>query len=171
MDTRCAMEEKENIVRGFTLVELLAVIVVLAIVMLLAVQAVLPQVTIARKNAFAIEANAVIEAAQSYVVTEALTSNLIISEKGLCVSTDILADGYWKGDVSKYNGFVTIIPKEGTQNYLYTVYLTNQKYMANGLGVSGNNQVSIIGTDIKEGNATNLDKIETVCQPDQIIKK
>ena len=173
MDTRYDIEEKENMVRGFTLVELLAVIVVLAIVMLLAVQAVLPQMTIARKNAFAIEANAVIEAAQSYVVTEALTSNLIISESGLCVSTDVLADGYWKGDVSKYNGFVMIIPKESTQtNYLYKVYLTNQKYMANGLGIdSGNNQVSIIGNDIKEGNASSLKTIDAECAGKEIKKK
>ena len=44
------MNENNNNLRGFTLVELLAVIVVLAIVMLIALQAVLPAMERARRS-------------------------------------------------------------------------------------------------------------------------
>lgn len=54
-----ALKEK----KGFTLIELLAVIVVLAIVMVLATTTVLPYMTKATNNAFAIEANAAVDAA------------------------------------------------------------------------------------------------------------
>ena len=150
--------------RGFTLVELLAVIVVLAIVMLLAVQAVLPQMTIARKNSFAIEANGAIEAATSYVVTKALTENLIVpsDSKGLCVKVETLADGFYKADTSRYWGYVIITQKESgsNTNYLYKVYLQNGQYMANGLGLdeSGTSNVNIVGDDIQEYNSSSLPK-------------
>lgn len=152
-----------NDVRGFTLVELLAVIVVLAIVMLLAVQAVLPQMTIARKNSFAIEANGAIDAATSYVVTKALTANLIVpsGSKGLCVKIETLADGFYKADTSRYWGYVIITQKSGENtNYLYKVYLQNGQYMANGLGLdaSGTSNVNIDGDDIKEFDASALPK-------------
>lgn len=142
---------------GFTLVELLAVIVVLAIVMLLAVQAILPQMTLARKNSLAIEANSAIEAAQSYVVTKALTENLVVrKDKGLCVSIAILADGFYKVDTTKYSGYVKITQKEGTTNtnYLYQVYLQNGQYMANGLGIDKDTQVNITGDQIVEYDET-----------------
>lgn len=138
---------------GFTLVELLAVIVVLAIIMLLAVQAILPQMTLARRNALAIEANSAIEAAQSYVVTKTLTENLVVrKDKGLCVSIATLADGFYKVDTSKYSGYVKITQKKDTTNanYLYQVYLENGQYMANGLGVETDAQVNITGDQIVE---------------------
>lgn len=53
--------------KGFTLIELLAVIVVLAIVMVLATTTVLPFIAKSRRNAFAIEANAAIDAASAAV--------------------------------------------------------------------------------------------------------
>ena len=54
---------------GFTLVELLAVIVVLAILALLAIATTMPMMNRAKKNAFAVEASAYIKAAkQAYTV-------------------------------------------------------------------------------------------------------
>ena len=58
---------------GFTLIELLAVIVVLAIVMLIAATAVLPRMAEARRQVFAIEANNIIETAQTYFMNNSLT--------------------------------------------------------------------------------------------------
>ena len=56
--------------KGFTLVELLAVIVILAVVILIAVTAVLPRLEKARKNSFKDEAMILVKAAQeAYVVT------------------------------------------------------------------------------------------------------
>ncbi|MEG1892380.1 MAG: type II secretion system protein, partial [Bacilli bacterium] len=64
-----------NNVRGFTLIELLAVIVVLAVIMLIAVNAVIPQMNNARRQAFAIEANGLVDSAQAFVVTASITGS------------------------------------------------------------------------------------------------
>lgn len=152
--------------RGFTLIELLAVIVVLAIVMLLAVQAVLPQMEIARKNSFAIEANGAIEAAQSFFVTKALTNNLTVSSKeGLCIKVETMSPSFYKADISKYKGYVKITKKEGTNDFLYQVYLNNGQYMANGLGldVGGANQKNITGDDIVEYDSETFTGTPTGC--------
>lgn len=60
----------KNNKKGFTLVELLAVIVILAVVILIAVTAVIPRMNKAKKKAFADEALAYIKAAEEYVVAE-----------------------------------------------------------------------------------------------------
>ena len=69
------MNKKINSRRGFTLVELLAVIVVLAIVMLIALQAVLPAMDSARRQTFAIEANGAIDAANTYFMSSMWVSD------------------------------------------------------------------------------------------------
>lgn len=56
---------KDN--RGFTLIELLAVIVILAIVMVLASSSILPFMRNAGRDAFALEANGVIDAASNAI--------------------------------------------------------------------------------------------------------
>ena len=58
--------------KGFTLVELLAVIVILAVIILIAVNAVLPQMNRARKNSFADEAMNYLKAAETAYVEGAL---------------------------------------------------------------------------------------------------
>ena len=58
--------------KGFTLVELLAVIVILAVIILIAVNAVLPQMNRARKNSFADEAMNYLKAAETKYVEGAL---------------------------------------------------------------------------------------------------
>ena len=58
--------------KGFTLVELLAVIVILAVIILIAVNAVLPQMNRARKNSFADEALNYLKAAETKYVEGAM---------------------------------------------------------------------------------------------------
>ena len=60
----------KNNKKGFTLVELLAVIVILAVVILIAVTAVIPRMNKAKRKAFDDEALAYIKAAEEYVVAE-----------------------------------------------------------------------------------------------------
>ena len=137
--------------KGFTLIELLAVIVVLAIIMLLAVQAVLPQMEKARKNAFVVEANAAIEAAQTWKMTEILNGD---SSKN-CVTIKKLIDaGYYDANENKYSGYVQISgggSGDETAKYDYTVYLTNgSNYSVS--GVKGEN-----ATDHKPGKVSAKD--------------
>ncbi len=88
--------------KGFTLIELLAVIVVLAVVMLIAVNAVIPQMDRARKQAFLTEATTIIEAAETYFMYHEMTGN-----PKLCVDVEDLIGEYVdeKGK-GRYDGVV-----------------------------------------------------------------
>ena len=126
------MKNVKKDVRGFTLVELLAVIVVLAIIMLIAVNAVLPRMNSAREQAFAIEANALMEAAQTYVVNESLSTLGALKD---CVTVAELRTGGYTELADNYAGKVELI-KDGS-TYKYKVYLQNGQFMVEGIGVEG----------------------------------
>ena len=109
-----------NSFRGFTLIELLAVIVVLAIIILIAVNAVLPAMERARRSSFAIEANAAIDSASAYFLSEGLSD----PDKGLpstsdrvaCVPIhDLIMEGYSELNDDEYSGRVMV--KKGSGNY------------------------------------------------------
>lgn len=135
-----------NSTRGFTLIELLAVIVVLAVVMLIAVNAVIPRMESARKQAFAIEVNGLIEAAQAYFVTSSITDNKVVST-GSCVTVDeLIEEGYSELEHDKYNGRV-VVTVSGSM-YLYSAWLTNNQYMAVEKGVSAGYNTSVDEDDI-----------------------
>lgn len=139
--------------KGFTLIELLAVIVVLAIIMLLAVQAVLPQMEKARKNAFVVEANAAIEAAQNLVLTKQVAdSDFTISKN--CVSIETLKNyGYYETNgKDQYTGYVEISRDGSSDNkagYTYKVHMTNKQYK-----VDGNEKAKVQYGDVKEAGTT-----------------
>lgn len=131
------MSDNSKNLRGFTLVELLAVIVVLAIVMLIAVQAVLPQMERARRQSFAIEANGAIDAAQTYFMSSSLTGGdgFPATEEGTsCVTIqDLYTGGYTELQYPNYSGKV-VVQKKGNI-YIYYVYLEkDDTWMINGAG-------------------------------------
>lgn len=111
--------------KGFTLIELLAVIIVLAIVTLLAVQAVLPQVEKARKNAFVIEANQAIDAAKQWRTTQELESSGTIPS---CVTiSTLISDGYFEvSNAANYKGSVSFSKSGNVQTY--TILMSNGSY-------------------------------------------
>lgn len=113
---------------GFTLVELLAVIVVLAVIMLLAVNAVIPQMNKARKNAFVTEANAFIDAAGTYYQNAMLTGETGITAAGGCVDVENLIGEYIEKDGGDYKGSVKIEIDNATNKATYTIWLSNEQY-------------------------------------------
>lgn len=120
--------------KGFTLVELLAVIVVLAVIMLLAVNAVIPQMNKARKNAFVTEAQSVIDAASTYYQNAMLTGeNDNITAAGGCVSVEDLKGEYLDKDDDNFTGSVNISIDASTNVATYTVYLSNGQYQISGV--------------------------------------
>lgn len=144
-------------VRGFTLVELLAVIVILAVVMLIAVQAVLPRMESARKEVFALEANDLIEAAQTYVVNVTLSSgkSVVDSTSGACISvTELVKQGYSTMDDNKYKGSVYVIDSNGI--FYYQVWLNNGSYEIVEQGRTGS-AGSYRNVDVEEENVVSLD--------------
>lgn len=118
--------------KGFTLVELLAVIVVLAVIMLLAVNAVIPQMNKARKNAFVTEANSFIDAAGTYYQNAMLTGEEGISAAGGCVDIADLIGPYIEKDSDDYAGSVKIEIDNKTNNATYTIWLSNKQYQISG---------------------------------------
>ena len=90
--------------KGFTLVELLAVIVVLAIIMVLTIPSVLSSLTTARQSAFLTYAKKMLNAAQERYQTESL-----IGTPGTCFTVESLSDE----TTSQYHGVVNITIENG----------------------------------------------------------
>ena len=140
--------------KGFTLVELLAVIVVLAIVMLIALQAVMPRMEEARKSVLAIEANSAIKSAQTYFTNQSLKSNTSgfpsVIGKTNCVAIDTLIDGgYSELNKTSYSGKV-LIKKETETYYTYTIYLQKDRtLMIVAKGSKDGYNVNIEGEDVQ----------------------
>ena len=106
--------------KGFTLVELLAVIVVLAIIMIIAVPSVMESMNSARKNAFKIYAQKVLNTAQTKHQASVLTgTNTATYCKSL---TDLMGSS-----VGNYQGYVVVC--NGTSDStIYRLWLTDKNY-------------------------------------------
>lgn len=130
------MKDNTNNVRGFTLVELLAVIVVLAIVMLIALQAVLPSMERARRQTFAIEANGAIDAANTYFMSSWLTGGkgFPATEGGTnCVTIAYLYQEGYTELGSNYSGKV-VVQKRGNIHLYYVFLQKDNSWMVYGAG-------------------------------------
>jgi prepilin-type N-terminal cleavage/methylation domain-containing protein len=147
---------------GFTLVELLAIIVVLAVIMLMAVQAVIPTLNKARMQSFALEAQTAIEATQTYLMNNSLLGSSDVSfpttTTPVCVTIKSLVDAglFEAKNAGNYVGGIEVT-KSGN-NYLYKVYLTNGKYYIDGGGVKDGANVSLEVDDGVNGDVIGGDK-------------
>lgn len=120
--------------KGFTLVELLAVIVVLAVVMVIATTAIGPILTKTRKGALGSEGLALIDAAKmAYQAEQMASSDRIKSTESACFSLKWLkANGYYesKKDIDGiYNGSVLITYVSASKSYTYTFWISNEEYI------------------------------------------
>ncbi len=115
--------------KGFTLVELLAVIVILAVIMLVAVTAVGPAITNSKKGAFFSSVAAMEDAAVLYATTEGLTISTCVKDSTL------VSKGYLNKKDSNFTGYVQITVS-GNQ-YSYAITATNKEYSVSGKAVSG----------------------------------
>ena len=89
--------------KGFTLVELLAVIVILAVIILIAVNAVLPQMRKARRNSFIDEAINFAKAAETAYVSDSLKG-----EGRTCYNVADLKGKYVSKNDEKYKGWIQL---------------------------------------------------------------
>ena len=111
--------------KGFTLVELLAVIVVLAVVILIAVTAVIPRMNNAKKKALVDEALVYLKAAK-----EAYAFDPQLLNASSCTNVTDLNDKYVKKDNDKYQGAIKTTYTNGVISQ--TVYLTDGKFYVSG---------------------------------------
>ena len=119
--------------KGFTLVELLAVIVVLAVIILIAMPAVMNSMEKARRNAFAVEANELVKIAQT-AYSDLMMKNL--TGNSYCFSYQYLKDaGFLEKNDTNYSGSVSVnIDSNGKASY--KIWLTNKNFMIDGKTVS-----------------------------------
>lgn len=120
--------------KGFTLVELLAVIVILAVVMLIAVTAVGPLMAKSRKSALGTEGIGLVDAAKTAFQAEQLkgTSSVIQATSSVCFDLEWLkSKGYFsKGTAEKYNGSVLITyANTNGGTYTYKFWISNGTYV------------------------------------------
>ena len=114
--------------KGFTLVELLAVIVILAVVMLIGITAIGPLMTNSRKAALRSDGLDLMNAAKTAYQAEALKSDpQFNSTESVCMPFEWLkTQGYTEGK-DGYDGSV-LVTYTGNGQYTYKYWLTNGVY-------------------------------------------
>ena len=112
--------------KGFTLVELLSVIVILSVIVLIATNAVVPMADSARKQVLAMEANTLVTAAQTLYVQNNASGSA-------CYTYDeLINSGLIEKDDESYTGSISI-EVDGSGNYSYKIWLSNGQYIVNGV--------------------------------------
>lgn len=153
---------------GFTLVELLAVIVVLAIIMIIAIPSVLDVMNTARRKAFVMYVDKVVSAVQTQYVYDANSG--AIQGAGLYVydiTTDLKLNS--TGD---YKGFVTVQALD-VDNPQYYVELWDSNYMISVYNVSAKGMPKADASEVRPFNkdavkSTNYDACKaTVSNSDE----
>ncbi len=110
--------------KGFTLVELLSVIVILSVVILIATNAVIPMTDKAKKQVLATEANKFIAAAKTLYVNEK-------SSGTKCFSYDeVINSGLIEKNDEAYTGSFLI--EENNGKYSYKIWLSNGTNLIDG---------------------------------------
>ena len=141
------MKMKKMNKKGFTLVELLAVIVILAVIVLVAMNAVIPRMEEARRGAFKTEVVTFAKAAETFFTNKALSDPSVLTSGG-CVELGTLKDGYVNKTDAAYEGSACVVDK--------VVYLamTNGAYYYNGKvsGVSSSDIDSMIMEEDSSGS-------------------
>ena len=112
---------------GFTLVELLAVIVILAVVILVAVNNVIPQMNKAKAGAFKTEALSFLDGAEQYYTSQQMTNGKFNEEGKDGVSVKYLVDKKYvkSADVDKYTGCI----KYDEDNGKFQIQLWSNSYI------------------------------------------
>ncbi len=140
----------KNNKNGFTLVELLAVIVVLAIIMIIAVPSVLNSMTDARRNSFAIYGEKLINSAQS----QAQSAAMVNGEIKHCYTIDDLVDGAH----GAYQGYVQRVVV-GEKEYYYLTLSDNNYATVNTTAQELEEVKKGVTTTYKEGVIVGKDTI------------
>lgn len=145
---------------GFTLVELLAVIVILAVVILVAVNNVIPQMNKAKAGAFKTEALSFLDGAEQYYTSQQMTGKDFnetnkAGEKLEGVTIKYLVDNKYvkSADVDKYTGCIKYDENTG-----FTIKLSSASYHTDGY-VSASKLSEFDGVIVSSGAS------KTIIQP------
>ncbi len=141
---------------GFTLVELLAVIVILAVVILVAVNNVIPQMNKAKAGAFKTEALSFLDGAEQYYTSQQMTNGKFNEDDKDGVSVKYLVTNKYvkSADIDKYEGCI----KYDANNDKFQIQLWSNSYKT----VNGNdNYVEATKLSDFNGEVTNSSVIQS----------
>lgn len=153
--------------KGFTLVELLAVIVVLAIIMIIAIPAVVESMNNAKKGSFKIYAQKALGNAESTFQSEDLLGTLPTDDKDAnkklvksgCYCYSLAGVGLTSS--GNFKGYITI-SLDAKREATYRVTLTDNSYHTLGSTYTDLNNAN----NISEGNGSVADNCATVASCD-----
>ncbi len=111
--------------KGFTLVELLSVIVILSVVVLIATNAVVPMMNDAKKQVLATEANKFMLAAQNLYVKNQASGTVCYSY------SEVIDSGLIEKNDDSYTGSF-LIESNGEGKYSYKIWLSNGVNLVDG---------------------------------------
>lgn len=111
--------------KGFTLVELLAVIVILAILIVVVANTALPALNNSKKKSLTTYAQRVAEKAKEQYMSSELSS--ITTPKSCYTVTELM------GANATYSGIVEIVKDNDNNKYVATVYIADKDFMLNGI--------------------------------------
>ena len=116
--------------KGFTLVELLAVIVVLAIIILVAMPNVLSAMDKARRNTFVTEANEFAKIAQTAYAETVLNGQTTgDATKGYCYSMKgLISHGFMDKKTGTYDAGSVLLQVDTNGKATYTIWMSNATY-------------------------------------------
>lgn len=112
--------------KGFTLVELLSVIVILSVVVLIATNAVIPMMAGAKRQALATEANTILGIAKKMYANDGAAGSKCYSYE------DVKNSGLLDKNDENYSGSFLIESTGDGKNYNIKVWLSNGTNMVNG---------------------------------------
>ena len=161
--------------KGFTLVELLAVIVILAILMVSAGAGVMATMNNSKVNTFKNEVLTMIDSAKNMYseismnmenTAKYLKSDNDSNYQAMCVSLNgLVANGYLDKDISTYGGVILVeVPYDGGETK-YTAWVHNSTYGVNGVeknkinGLKYKKSNNDAGTAATDGTAKTADDI------------
>ena len=131
--------------KGFTLVELLSVIVILSVVVLIATNAVVPMMNGAKKQVLATEANKFIATAKTLYLNEGVTGTKCYTYE------DVINSGLIEKNDEAYSGSFLI--EEVSGKYVYKIWLSN-----------GTNMISGISPDVTSDDVSDSSEVaSTTC--------
>lgn len=136
---------KRNNRKGFTLVELLAVIIVLALILVFAIPAVLDTSTKAQKKSFATYARRVLTLAQEYIEGKKLEPSGYAGPKAFV--NDKSEGGFSLGTNDDEYSVCIEYAADGT----YSIYMVNDTYYVG--TVEGSSKAGATETDLKDINS------------------
>mgnify|MGYP004457779377 CR=1 FL=1 len=136
--------------KGFTLVELLAVIVVLALIMVLILPNVMDSMNSAKQQTFLLYANRMLDAAMNKRASDELAGGNVPT----CYEISYLNNG----NTNKYKGFVQYV-KDSSGKYVYKISMYNDNFQIGFTNTTKNSDTNTIYD--KAGGVTSAD-IETI---------